>query len=124
MITISRPEVKCMATLEQENAVRSELKTSLDALAKLKAADLARKDLGPELNFESGVIFFSRTLHLFQALAEADLDGVSYQRLVQLRDVARPTLERFIQIQNFRLGSYASNPIGQRDQFISQIRDN
>jgi ElaB/YqjD/DUF883 family membrane-anchored ribosome-binding protein len=112
-----------MATLEQENSVRSELKASLDSLAKLKAADLARRDLGPELNFELGIIFFTRTLHLFHALAEADLDGVSYQRLVQLRDQARASLERFVRIQNFRLGSYASNPIGQRDQFINDVRD-
>ena len=113
-----------MATLEQENSIRGELKASLDALAKLKAADLARRDLGPELSFGFGVIFFSRTLHLFHALADADLDGVSYQRLVQLRDQARVTLERFVRVQNFRLGSYASNPIGQRDQFMNEIRDN
>jgi len=57
-----------MAQLQQENEARSRVKAQLTELAKLKASDLARKDLGGDLNFESAVIFFSRTLRLFHAL--------------------------------------------------------
>jgi type III secretory pathway component EscS len=93
-------------------------------LAAIKAADLVRaNELGPVLNFESGLTFFSRTLRLFHALNEANLDDISYQKLVQVRDRGNEALSVFNNIKGFSLTKYPSNPIQMRDQFINQVRD-
>jgi len=112
-----------MAQLQQENDVRARVKSLLSELAKFKAGDLARKDLGSDLNFESGVIFFSRILRLFHALNEADLDDLSFQKLTQIEQVGRPALDQLLQVQNFSLAKYAQSPIAMRNQIIDQIRD-
>jgi len=112
-----------MATLEQENTARQNLKDVLKELSQIHATDLARKDLGPDLNFESGVIFFSRTLSLFYALADSDLEDIPYQKLNELVGVAKQSLETFRNIQQFSIAKWNTNPIAQRDGFITQVRD-
>jgi hypothetical protein len=52
-----------MPTLQGEINLRTELQTLLSDLAQLKATELARKELVPDLNFESGVVFFSSNRH-------------------------------------------------------------
>jgi hypothetical protein len=47
-----------MATLPQEKEMQKQLKDTLDELAKINAASLVHKELGSDLNFESGVVFF------------------------------------------------------------------
>jgi hypothetical protein len=112
-----------MATLEQETQVRNQLKDVLKELATYTASDLARKDLSPDVNFESGVIFFSRTIRLFQALQEAELEDIPNQRLNELLSAATQTRDRFSKIKTFSLRQYPANPIAIRDQFINEIRD-
>lgn len=113
-----------MATLEQENQMRNQLKECLAELAPLKATDLARvTELGADLSFESGVIFFSRTLRLFHTLNDLNLDDVSYQKLTQLRDLAYQARDSFKSVREFSLRKYANNPVGTRDQLINNIRD-
>jgi hypothetical protein len=112
-----------MATLQEETKARLELKGVLADLAKMKASDLARKDLGQDLSFEEGALFFSRTLRLFQALNEADLEDVSYQKITQIMSVAVQSRDLFRNVAGFSVGKYSSNPISQRDSFINQARD-
>lgn len=114
-----------MANLEQEQQSRKELLALLNDFSTIRAADLVRdKDLGPSLNFESGVIFFSRTLRLLNSLSEQGLEDLPNEALRQVIDVARPQLEIFRQIQAFSLSNNPNNPIAVRDQLIGQIRDN
>ena len=113
-----------MATLEIENAARAELKSVLRRLASINAADLVRdKDLGPGLNFESGVIFFSRTLKLFNSIKETDLEDLPHETINQTLNVANATAERFRQVQEFTLAQNPNNPIEVRNQLITQLRD-
>jgi len=113
-----------MATLEEENAMRQDLKNVLTELAKIGPEDLARsKDLGPQLNFEGGVVYFSRILRLFHTLNDTDFSDVPYQQLVSLRDAARNARDIFQRISEYSLQKYSSNPIVTRDQFIVQARD-
>jgi len=112
-----------MATAEQETKARNELQTVLGELAKWKASALARKELGSDLSFESGVLYFSRLLRLFHALNDADLSDVSYSKVTQITGVANQTRDLFLNIAGFSVSKYANNPISQRDSFINQARD-
>jgi len=113
-----------MATLEQETDARTALKKVLKDISDLTPTALARLELGSDLSFESGVLFFSRTIRLFGTLNESDLMDVPHQKLNQLLQVANETLSHFRQIQDFSLLKYQNNPVATRDQFIGQIRDN
>jgi len=112
-----------MATSEQESAVRTELESLLSELAKLKSSDLARRELGSDLSFESGVPYFERMLRLYRALDDVDLDDFSYQWCDQIRAQARGSLERFRNIAKFSVKQFQNNPISQRDSYINQVRD-
>jgi hypothetical protein len=113
-----------VATLQQEEEVRNQLKGILSELSATNPAELVRdKELGPGLSFEPGVIFFSRTLRLFRALSEADLQDISSQKLTQILQFATETRDQLKRIKEFSLQKYPSNPIGTRDEFINQVRD-
>lgn len=113
-----------MATLDQENASRDQLRGLLEQLAGISAADLVRdKDLGPGLNFESGVIFFSGTLRLFHALHQADLQDIPPDRLTALVDKATQSLDKLTKIGEFSLQNNPTNPIETRNQLINAVRD-
>lgn len=112
-----------MPTLQEENTLRAQLKEKLGEMAKITPTVLARQDLGADLSFESGVIFFSRTLRLFHALNESDLGDIPYQKTQELLQQATDTLTRCRQIQEFALQKHPNNPMGVRDQFINQFRD-
>lgn len=113
-----------MATLQEENDLRNKLKEILAKLAGMNASDLARRnELGPGLNFESGVVFFSRALRLFHTLNESSLDDISFQRMSVIRDQANNYLQLFQNIKDFDLTKFPNNPIAVRDQFINQARD-
>jgi hypothetical protein len=113
-----------MATLEVENAARSELSIILEELASFKVDELGRaKELGPDINFDSGIAYFSRTLKMFDSIRETDLQDLSHQKIIELTNTARPALEHFRQVKRFSLLSNPSNPIAVRDQLINQIRD-
>lgn len=112
-----------MATIEQETQTRNTLKGVLDELVAFKPSDLARKDLGADVNFEGGVIFFSRTLRLFQALQEADLEDIPYTKLAELLSAATQTRDRLARVKAFSFRQYQANPLTVRDQFIGEVRD-
>jgi hypothetical protein len=112
-----------MATLEQENKTRAELKGVLQELSQYKAEELARKELGGDLSFEKGVIFFSRTLRLFHALNDADLEDVPQTKLQEMIPYANTSRELLRNIAGFTLAKYSNSPIAQRDEFINQVRD-
>lgn len=112
-----------MASLQQDNEVRSQLQGALEELAGITASALARQDLGPDLSFESGVIFFSRTLRLFHGLHEADLQDLPFQKMSDLLTAAKRVRVQLRQIQEFSLQKYSSNPLAVRDQFINEVRD-
>jgi hypothetical protein len=82
-----------MATIEQENKTKQELIALLAEIAKIKANDLVRVDLGKDLNFETGIGFFERTLNLFYDLQQSNLDNVSYTILNQLKERAANALD-------------------------------
>jgi len=112
-----------MATAEQETSAREDLKAVLNDLSAMKAGNLARRELGPDLSFESGVIYFSRLLRLFHILANADLSDVSYTRITQLTGVANQTRDLFRSILNFSVTKYANNPLAQKESFLTTARD-
>jgi len=112
-----------MASLQEETQARTSLKEVLSDLATMKPSTLARKELGTDLSFESGVVFFSRTLRLFHALEESDLEDISYQKTTQILQAATQTRDVLRSIQNFSVTKYSNNPISQRDNFINQVRD-
>lgn len=112
-----------VATLEVEEKARADLKAVLIELSTTKASQLARKELGDDLSFEGGVVFFSRILRLFHALNETEIEDLSYQRATQITSVAIQARDLFRNIATFSVTKYASNPIAQRDAFIIQARD-
>ena len=114
-----------MATFDQEEQVKTELRTALNELVKLKPDDLVRADvLGKDLSFEPGKLIFERTLKLFRDLDQANLDNVAFNALTRLRNQATAALSQFKSINEFSVTKYPSNTVGQRDAFISQIREN
>src|SRR5579872_796541 len=112
-----------MAPLANEQDMRTQLKAALTTLASFNAGELARKGISTELSFESGAIFFSRTLRLFHALNEANLDDIPHQKMSQIYSAANEAVGQFNNVNNFSLQKYPNNPIAQRDSFIAQIRD-
>lgn len=111
-----------MATLEQEQAQRSDLQSVLSQLVAIQPESLVRADvLGKELNFESGLPVFKRTLDLFKDLSESRLDDLPYEMLNNLTALARQALNHFQSVQNFSTNQ--ANPASVRDNLIQQIRD-
>jgi hypothetical protein len=111
-----------VATLEQEQQQREQLKTVLNALAEIRPESLVRADvLGKELSFESGLPIFSRTLHLFRDLSQSNLDDVSFETLQNLTNLARQVFDQLQSVQNF--STTQANPAQARDSLINQIRD-
>ena len=66
-----------MATFEQEEKIKIELKQVLTGLSQINAEDLVRaNELGRDFNFEPGLKAFERTLKLFKDLNNSNLDNV------------------------------------------------
>jgi hypothetical protein len=112
-----------MASLEQENASRSQLLEAVREIAKMKTTDLARTDLGADLSFESATVYFARTLRLFRALSEFEIDDLSFTKTEELKGRAIQVRDLYRNIAQFSIKQYQNNPIGQRDSFINQVRD-
>jgi hypothetical protein len=113
-----------MATLEQEANTRNQLKNLLAEVSSIQAGDLVRSaELGPGLNFENGVIFFSRTLRLLHSLDDANLEDVPYQKLEPLRAQVQQARDVFNEVKDFNLTKFPNNPIAQRDSIVNRVRD-
>lgn len=105
----------------QNREAQDQLRVSLAQLAAIKPQDLVRTDqLGTSLDFRSGIPVFSRTLRLFQDLAEANLDNVPTSVVNQLKSAADNTQKALQQIQQFD-PSAQTNPAPMRDQLIQQV---
>ncbi|MBI5408494.1 MAG: hypothetical protein HZA14_03920 [Nitrospirae bacterium] len=112
-----------MATFEQEEAVKKELKDVLTGLTKINPKDLVRvDDLGKDFNFESGLQTFERTLKLFYALYESNLDNISHNILKNLLSQAKDAHSKLNAIQTFS-PAQQQNPLNVRNELINQIRD-
>lgn len=112
-----------MATLDQEKAARSELRTYLEALDAIDISSLIRRDELGSMNFELGVPFFERTLRLYRELIKQDLETVPFTPLTQLRDRAREALGTYNDIKDFSFARFPNQTQGQRDSLINTIRD-
>jgi len=113
-----------MATIEQEQNEKKALLSLLSDLEKIKPQDLVRADeLGRELSFEIGLPVFERVLKLFYSLYTSNLDNVPYTALIQLKNQAQDTLNRFNQIRAISPRQHSQNPIGVRDDLVNQLRD-
>lgn len=113
-----------MATFEQEQQEHKKLREVLDALKAINPESLVRADvLGKDLNFETGLPVFRRTLGLFHDLAECNLDNFPYETLNQIWAQANDALTVFQQIQKFSLQAHPQNPVQARDNLIAQLRD-
>jgi hypothetical protein len=113
-----------MATLEDERTLREDLFKFLEQLTEIDISSLVRKEeLGTQMNFESGLPFFERTLRLYRELSRVDLSTCSYQSLSTLRDRARDTIAKFTQIREFTFAKFPTNSETHRDNFINAIRD-
>lgn len=112
-----------MVLFDQEVKARNDLRTVLSELSAFDPNELARKDLGADLNFETGVSFFARTLRLFHVLAQSDLEEIPFQKLQEINSVAVSSRDLFRNIQTFSVAKYQNNPINQRDSFINAARD-
>jgi hypothetical protein len=113
-----------MATFEQEQQQRQDLRKVLDALKAIQPESLVRADiLGKDLSFEAGLPVFQRTLELFRDLSDCNIDQVPFETLSQLHSVATQVLSYFQQIQNFSVQEHPQNPVQARDSLIQQLRD-
>lgn len=113
-----------MATFEQEETIKNELKALLDELGAIKPDDLIRADvLGKELSFEPGRAVFERTLKLFRDLSNSNLDNVSFNILQGLKNQTQDAVTKFKQIREFSLSKYPNNAVAQRDGFINAIQE-
>lgn len=62
-------------------------------------------------------------MRLFHALAESDLEDISYNQMNNVLGVAKSALELFRNIQQFSISKYPNSPIQQRNSFIEQAKD-
>lgn len=111
-----------MATLEQEKKEKETLQIVLDTIHKMSVEDLIRTELGTDLNFESGRIFFERYIKLYSDLRQTSLDNVPYETISQLRSQAQTASQKLEEIKEFAPRQH-SNPFQVRDQYINQLRD-
>ena len=113
-----------MATLEQQQKTHLELRKTLDALNAINPESLVRTEiLGKELNFETGLPVFQRTLNLFKDLSECNLDNIPHESLTQLYNHAKDVLALFEQIKSFSIQQHTQNPVEARNSLINQVRD-
>ncbi|MCI0563643.1 MAG: hypothetical protein MN733_34655 [Nitrososphaera sp.] len=113
-----------MATFEQEQQEHQKLREAFHALNAINPESLVRTDvLGKDLNFETGLPVFQRTLGLFRDLSECSLENFPYEALNQLYGQANDAFGVFKQIQEFSLQQHPQNPVQARDSLITQLRD-
>lgn len=112
-----------MATFEQEEVVKKELKNVLSGLAQINPKELVRaNELGNDFNFEPGLQAFERTLKLFQDLHESNLDNVSHNVLKTISTHAKDAHTKLTAIQTFSPAQHQS-PFNVRNDLINQLRD-
>jgi ABC-type multidrug transport system fused ATPase/permease subunit len=112
-----------MATFEDENKKRSELKEALETICTFTIDSLIRKeDLGARLNFEEGLPYFKRIIGLFQDLRDSDLNNIPFSVLETLLSHARNALDFFNRIKNFGSPQLPQSPEQDRKNFLNELK--
>lgn len=112
-----------MATYEQEETVKKELKEVLTGLSQINSKDLVRaNELGKDFNFEAGLQTIERTLQLFKSLYDSTLDNVSHNILKNLLTQAKDAHSKLTAIQTFSPAQHQT-PLNVRNNLIDQLRD-
>jgi hypothetical protein len=113
-----------MATLQEEKNMLDALEKNLEVLSGITPESLVRKEeLGVSLSFEEGLPSFRRTLKLFNDLKNANKDGVPYNTLNELNNLAVNCIEEFKKVKEFSMDKYPQNPVNSRDSLITTVRD-
>lgn len=113
-----------MATLQEEKNMLDALEKNLEVLSGITPESLVRREeLGVSLSFEEGLPSFRRTLKLFNDLKNANKDGVPYNTLNELNNLAVNCIEEFKKVKEFSMDKYPQNPVNSRDTLISSVRD-
>lgn len=100
---------------------QKQLREALTKVTAIEPQDLARTSvLGTTLDFRAGISVFSRTLRLFQDLAEANLDNIPVTILNQLKQATDQAQQSIDQIEAFD-PSGQNNPAQVRDGLIQQV---
>ena len=112
-----------MATIEDENNLRSNINDLLNSILARTPESLIRKEsLGTELSFENGLPYFSRVFSLVYALKNCDLSRVPHPLLAQIHSSLSEIDILIKEVENFSVAS-TSNPAGTRDNFIIQFNE-
>lgn len=111
------------ATIEQEKQARESLQQVLTGIAGFTPTELARKELGSDLNFESGVIYFDRIIRLFKGLRDSDLSDIPHASLQNLIAAAQAAFGVLQEVRDFSISKFPNSPITQRDQIMNRARD-
>ena len=113
-----------MATLQEEKNMLDALEKNLEVLSGITPESLVRREeLGASLSFEDGLPSFRRTLKLFSDLKNANKDGVPYNTLNDLNNLAVNCIEEFKKVKEFSMDKYPQNPVNSRDSLITTVRD-
>jgi tetratricopeptide (TPR) repeat protein len=112
-----------MPTIEQENAVRDNLKATLETLLNVDPKRLAREaELGTTLSFTEAIPFFERIINLYKRIDLGTLESVSFGALNNVLGGINEALKLFSAIQNFN-PQQGPNPSETRKNFINMARD-
>jgi len=104
----------------QDSAARDQLQAALSLLAEITLDTLIRtSELGSTLDFSDGASVFKRTLGLFAALAESNLDNVPVKTLNSLKARATAAASSFTQVREFNPDQ--ASPAQVRDALIQQL---
>lgn len=109
--------------LEQEDQQKEVLEKMLKSVNAYDVANLVRKDLGPTLNFEKYTRSITRTLSLFKALSECNLDTVPANILRELASQTNQALSHLQSIHEFSLEKHPNNPIDTRNSIGDQLEN-
>lgn len=112
-----------MPTLEEEKELRQSIKTSLSAIASTNPGDLARENLGDELNFREAQPYVARTIELFRELAAANLEPIPALGLNVMQSAIANATDAFRQVNEFSLSTYPTNAPQQRQSLIARLQN-
>ena len=112
-----------MATLEQEVVERAALQQVLSRLSRMAGPELARSDAGAGINFEAGVVFFTRILRLFHDLEGVALEDIPYSKLIVLTQMATSAADLLQEAKDLRTGRISGEAEAERDSILQRARD-
>src|SRR6267142_580690 len=108
-----------MATVQQREQAREEVRASLQKVLAYKKEDLVRThDLGVQSDFSGGAEAFNQLLQLYDDLSGCKLELLSYDHLQQVKGVTASAVTMLQAVLNYQA---ASGP-GTRDTLIQQAR--